>query len=1099
MSKNMTQKGLAFGASIALGAGLLAGTPAFAAGTMDDSVTLEPTVGAEYTVRTNDVFDLAANYDASLTAANRFLKFLVADTAAKTLADIDNNGGTGDADLTQLATSSYRFLSATSAQIVTTTAHGLAVGDVVDVVTHTTGTAADGAGKVVSEIVDTTTFKITVSGATPAAIQSGTGTVDAQVTADGLNTRAQIDARKLGSVNIVGGSFPVSARSAVDNSYVVTGIANSVANDQVLRLISTDTTQTVSVNVTAWIDNNGNGEIDATEKVSPTRTVTFAHSDDITATTTIRPATAGETTVVADVVTSPVLNGLMVIAAANENKTVSTITSGVAYAKFTRQGDATEVASITNGAYSNTTKKFTFTSADFNDAGWTSTAATKVTPGTSAATTTDVVVYKVAVASKVVTVTTGKYDGAAWAVAAHGLRVGDTVTVLDTESGAAPTWETATAVKITSVPTTSSFTYAMAAATDLAAEVQGVTANTDTLYTVEAYLRDKVEAGSLTAQFFLDVTGAATATKVGAAGTYSVGAKVVGSAGLTLAGSPSATVNAAGKVAKGSTTASFVVSIEDADGDAVGAGVDVTLTAKRAAGASTITANGLAVGSATATTFYAKTDAAGTVTIALTNSVGAVNDQVDLTADSQGATQATISAIWEDKIYTIHDLADANYNNSVRSRSVASGASYTMNFLVQDQWKSPAGADVRLKVTLGNRSVQTSIVELTNGQGSFVVTDGGLVASGDTTVQVEGQKKSAVTGLWADTDASFIDWDGSGSPDLATVAIKYQAQSAIVLNANGANFPSTTAADLTADVTLLTPVALDGRISNAAAPAFTAATKAVVSGSVTLANGVTAPGSTVTVSGAGLAFKAGNIWALDTVTFATDGTFAVEVYSRTSGAKTVTVTSGAATKTATVTFAAIASAKGYSVALTAPDTVQRGSTMKVEGQVLDANGNGIPVLTAGTGAAATLQVSYLGLGLVSGVMPTTTDKDGKFYFYVLVGSNDVGTATVTASYDADGTGTTSAAVTVSKTIYVGQAAPSASKVNAGSFKGYVALYAKGYAGKRMSAKVGKDWVVVPALASDFERVVEFTGAGVDVAVRIYIDRVLMDTINLTTK
>lgn len=73
------------------------------------------------------------------------------------------------------------------------------------------------------------------------------------------------------------------------------------------------------------------------------------------------------------------------------------------------------------------------------------------------------------------------------------------------------------------------------------------------------------------------------------------------------------------------------------------------------------------------------------------------------------------------------------------------------------------------------------------------------------------------------------------------------------------------------------------------------------------------------------------------------------------------------------------------------------------------------------------------------------------------------------------------------------------KVNAGSFKGYVAIYAKGYAGKRLSAKVGKDWVIVPELASDFERIVEFTGAGVDVAVRIYINRELRETINLTTK
>jgi len=38
---------------------------------------------------------------------------------------------------------------------------------------------------------------------------------------------------------------------------------------------------------------------------------------------------------------------------------------------------------------------------------------------------------------------------------------------------------------------------------------------------------------------------------------------------------------------------------------------------------------------------------------------------------------------------------------------------------------------------------------------------------------------------------------------------------------------------------------------------------------------------------------------------------------------------------------------------------------------------------------------------------------------------------------------------------------SGQKVNAGSFKGYVALYAKSYEGQRMSAKVGNDWVIVP--------------------------------------
>jgi hypothetical protein len=76
------------------------------------------------------------------------------------------------------------------------------------------------------------------------------------------------------------------------------------------------------------------------------------------------------------------------------------------------------------------------------------------------------------------------------------------------------------------------------------------------------------------------------------------------------------------------------------------------------------------------------------------------------------------------------------------------------------------------------------------------------------------------------------------------------------------------------------------------------------------------------------------------------------------------------------------------------------------------------------------------------------------------------------------------------------------KVNAGSFKGYVALYALGYEGQRLSAKVGKDWVIVPSIpaaTNNLYRQVEFTGAGVDCTVRIYIDRVLVRTVYLTSK
>jgi len=61
------------------------------------------------------------------------------------------------------------------------------------------------------------------------------------------------------------------------------------------------------------------------------------------------------------------------------------------------------------------------------------------------------------------------------------------------------------------------------------------------------------------------------------------------------------------------------------------------------------------------------------------------------------------------------------------------------------------------------------------------------------------------------------------------------------------------------------------------------------------------------------------------------------------------------------------------------------------------------------------------------------------------------------------------------------------KVNVGTFKGYVALYAKGYEGQKMSAIVAGKWIVVESLDSDYERVVRFTGAGYTITTKLYID------------
>jgi len=180
----------------------------------------------------------------------------------------------------------------------------------------------------------------------------------------------------------------------------------------------------------------------------------------------------------------------------------------------------------------------------------------------------------------------------------------------------------------------------------------------------------------------------------------------------------------------------------------------------------------------------------------------------------------------------------------------------------------------------------------------------------------------------------------------------------------------------------------------------------------------------------------------------------------------------------------------------------------VTGTVVDANGNPVNTTAAGSSAGdsgtASIVVTYAGsAGIPVGSMPTETDADGKFQVSVLTSAADSGTFTLTAVYNPQGAATAAAdKVSSVQSITVGAGSASSSsdqKVNAGSFKGYVAVYAKGYEGQRMSAKIGNDWVVVESLASNFERVVDFTGAGYTIAVRIYIDRVLVDTITVTTK
>ena len=303
----------------------------------------------------------------------------------------------------------------------------------------------------------------------------------------------------------------------------------------------------------------------------------------------------------------------------------------------------------------------------------------------------------------------------------------------------------------------------------------------------------------------------------------------------------------------------------------------------------------------------------------------------------------------------------------------------------------------------------------------------------------------------------------------------------------------------------------DGFVSRTASVSSSLSYGVVWSYSGTVAVVVSNSSSDVVVSAPGLVIQNvddTSVTASDTLTVAaTNKTANFAFASKKTGTYVVTFTNGSATTTSEIVFDAAPSDKGASITF---DTTQitPGRTKVVTGTVVDANGNPVDTTRAGEAAGdsgtASILVTYTGdAGIVVGSMPTETNANGEFSVAILTSAADRGTLTITAVYMPAGASTpTAERVTAVQAINVGPAAVSDdadTKVNAGSFKGYVAVYAKGYEGQRLSAKVGNDWVVVPALASNFVRVVEFTGAGYTIAVRIYIDRVLVDTITVTTK
>jgi hypothetical protein len=397
----------------------------------------------------------------------------------------------------------------------------------------------------------------------------------------------------------------------------------------------------------------------------------------------------------------------------------------------------------------------------------------------------------------------------------------------------------------------------------------------------------------------------------------------------------------------------------------------------------------------------------------------------------------------------------------------AAGTAVDISWTVKDQWlKSSPRTDQRLKVTRGGTGFNYAETL------SYVAVAGGVA-----TLNFVPQSATATGSAEVDATLQELNVNSGGYVDTSITSTQVEVNVSAASNAFSTGLAASRSASISYFPATVSWVTVTGKVANT--------------------------GSAVSVAGSGLVFRdatGATYSGAVTVRAGSGPQYSFDVAGLTEGTFTMTLTNGTATTTSLVIVDAASHAAGAAITFDTTE-IQAGRTKIITGTVVDVNGN--PVYTDQGDGTASIVVTYAGTaGIPVGTMPTETDVDGKFRISILTSAADSGTFTLTAVYMKDGAATaTIDKVTKVQSITVGEVAASSSdqKVNAGSFKGYVAIYAKGYEGQRLSAKVGNDWVVVPVLASNFVRVVEFTGAGYTIAVRIYIDRVLVDTITVTTK
>jgi hypothetical protein len=1039
MIKNKTLRGLALAAAVSLTFAGLTAAPASAVG-QTGLVTLAPDTGTEYTViaKAGATFNLKANETS--TAGNGTIKFLVKDTSGAVEPTINSTAVNHELSTTETVSATIGV----GFQTVT-----LALGETPkmkagDVIAFTATVSSTASSDVVASASPATYVVKSVAGQTVTFDVTGTA-ISATFSNVAIDAATTLKVLR-------------SARSATTDTYVIDSGVNDPALVEKLELkVAGDTTRVVEV--TAWKDITEDNLIDATEQVSPTRTVTFIKASELVTTTTLS-VVPGDTRLTAKIKTTPVLNGQQLA-----DDTIN--------AAFTRQDSAkvffapqTMSAStdMNTSTWNDTAKEFSVTVS--LEAGVAVVSSTS-SPNTNAPT--DSGLAKPLPTS---TATIAKTSGSATITvtsASHNVRVGDRVTL----GSVGTEFNVRYAVASVSSANVFTLTAATASGTITSAATGSLTVTTYTeAPSAQNSFVDRAFAGEYSAQ--AHINGVASGTKVVAAAIGATSAAIefstVGTGSVQGSSDGSAII-----AKKGTLTVPVTISVLDEDEEAVSAGRPVVVSFTT--GVTGVKVNDK-TGSQTLTT-----DAAGQVTLNVTSPAGALG-YATISATAENSATGTFQIQWVDQAFGLTDLnGTGDALGATETRAIVAGGSHTMNLTVMNQWYAAAAAGEYRVLVTGAGTTQ-GVKTLVDGKTEVTITDNGFESAMSTTIALQ----KLTSGTWANV---------AGKSVAVTTNVNKNVNS-VVLAADGSSLYGS-AADLSAPVAVKSLVAADYRLTTAAQPAYS--WSALVAGKVQNAGtSVGVNGAEVTITGpSSILFSNGSVDKIGSITVLSDasGHFSFSAISTTAQKDTVlTVTSLGKSATTKVTFTGTTTGGvGTTLVITAPDTVAPASTLQVKAKLTDSFGNAV--------ASAPVRVTYTGPGIAFGALPTAVDALGELSFSVLLGGGDTGTITVVVSYDQNGDGDYVDAkdLNTTKVITVGAAAAAPAtdqKLTVGSFKGFVAIYALNYTGQKLSAKVAGKWLTVNNL-SRFQRVVRNTGAAIPIVVDLYIDGKFVRTENIVTK